>query len=58
MSKFYVIDQVLTNMGIGEAFVTGLNDKGIPTPLAYTMLRAPESRMDVLTEDEINYIAF
>jgi DNA helicase HerA-like ATPase len=58
LSKFYVIDQVLTNMGIGEAFVTGLNDKGIPTPLAYTMLRAPESRMDVLTEDEINYIAF
>jgi uncharacterized protein len=58
LSNFYVIDQVLTNMGIGEAFITGLNENGIPTPLAYTMLRAPESRMDVLTDDEINYIAF
>lgn len=58
LSKFYQIDQVLTNMGIGEAFVTGLNEKGIPTPLAHTMLRAPESRMDILSPDEINFIAF
>lgn len=58
LSKYYVIDTVLTNMGIGEAFITGLNEKGIPTPLAHTMLRAPESRMDILSEDEINYIAF
>ena len=40
-------------MGIGEAFITCLNEKGIPTPLAATMLRAPMSRMDVLTETEI-----
>ena len=33
--------------------VTGLNEKGIPTPLAATMLRAPMSRMDVLTDAEI-----
>lgn len=58
LSDFYKTDQVLTNMGIGEAFITGLNEKGIPTPLAYTMLRAPESRMDILTPDEINYIVF
>ena len=58
ISKFYEIDQVLTNMGIGEAFVTGLNEKGIPTPLAHTMLRAPESRMDILSPDEINFITF
>jgi len=30
-----------------------LNEKGIPTPLVATMMRAPESRMDVLTETEI-----
>jgi len=30
-----------------------LNEKGIPTPLVATMMRAPMSRMDVLTDDEI-----
>jgi uncharacterized protein len=34
--------------------VTALNEKGIPTPLAATMLRAPESRMDILSQDEIS----
>lgn len=53
-SEFYDVDEVLTNMGIGEAFVTALNEKGIPTPLACTMLRAPMSRMDILTESELN----
>jgi uncharacterized protein len=55
-SSFYKTDEVLTSLGIGEAFVTALNEKGIPTPLAATMLRAPESRMDVLTETEISGI--
>ena len=43
-------------MGIGEALVTALNEKGIPTPLVATMMRAPMSRMDVLTESEIQEI--
>ncbi len=55
-SEFYKTDQVLTSLGIGEAFVTALNEKGIPTPLAATMMRAPQSRMDVLTDDEIKAI--
>ncbi|KIX20849.1 ATPase [Flavobacterium sp. 316] len=54
ISEYYKTDEVLTSLGIGEAFVTALNEKGIPTPLAATMLRAPMSRMDVLTETEIN----
>jgi hypothetical protein len=33
-----------------------LNEKGLPTPLARTMLRAPMSRMDVLTEKEIKQV--
>jgi uncharacterized protein len=33
-----------------------LNEKGIPTPLAHTMLCAPRSRMDVLTDQEIDGI--
>ena len=53
ISEYYKTDEVLTSLGIGEAFVTALNEKGIPTPLAATMLRAPMSRMDVLTETEI-----
>lgn len=56
LSNYYTTDQVLTSMGIGEALVTGLNEKGIPTPLVHTMLRAPESRMDILTTDEIKRI--
>ncbi len=52
-SNFYKTDEVLTSLGIGEAFVTALNEKGIPTPLAATMMRAPMSRMDVLTDSEI-----
>lgn len=54
LSDFYKTDEVLTSLGIGEALVTALNEKGIPTPLAATMLRAPNSRMDVLTENEIS----
>lgn len=55
-SDYYKTDEVLTSLGIGEAFVTALNEKGIPTPLAATMMRAPMSRMDVLTETEISEI--
>lgn len=52
-SEFYITEEVITQMGIGEALVTALNEKGIPTPLAATMVRAPMSRMDILTADEI-----
>ncbi len=55
-SEFYKTDELITELGIGEALVTALNEKGIPTPLAATMLRAPQSRMDVLTETEIDTI--
>lgn len=56
LSDFYEVDQLLTQMGIGEALVTVLNEKGIPTPLVHTYLRAPQSRMDVLTDSEIKSI--
>ena len=56
VSDYYKTDEVLTSLGIGEALVTALNEKGIPTPLAATMMRAPESRMDILTENEIQEI--
>ena len=56
ISDYYNVDQLLTELGIGEALVTVLNEDGIPTTLAHTLLRAPMSRMDVLSEAEINYI--
>ena len=55
-SDFYKTEELLTSLGIGEALVTALNEKGIPTPLVATMMRAPESRMDILTESEIAII--
>ncbi|MEL7425557.1 MAG: helicase HerA-like domain-containing protein [Bacteroidota bacterium] len=56
ITDFYDVDQLLTELGIGEALVTALNEKGIPTPLVHTMLRAPQSRMDILTPKEINEV--
>lgn len=53
-SEFYEVDKTITELGIGEAFITALNEKGIPTALAATTLRAPISRMDILSEKEIN----
>ncbi|MBX2827708.1 MAG: DUF853 domain-containing protein [Flavobacteriaceae bacterium] len=53
LSDYYKTDEVLTSLGIGEALVSALNEKGIPTPLAATLLRAPMSRMDVLEDDEL-----
>jgi DNA helicase HerA-like ATPase len=56
ISEYYKTDETITSLGIGEALVTALNEKGIPTPLAAAMLRAPVSRMDVLSPAEISSI--
>ena len=56
LTDFYDVENLITQLGIGEAFITVLNEKGIPTPIVQTMLRAPQSRMDVLTEAEIDKI--
>ncbi|MGF7231041.1 helicase HerA-like domain-containing protein [Arachidicoccus sp.] len=55
-TTYYKTDQLLTELGIGEALVTLLNDKGIPTPLVHTLLCSPRSRMDVLSEVEIDAV--
>ncbi|MGF1558090.1 MAG: helicase HerA-like domain-containing protein [Flavobacteriaceae bacterium] len=52
-SEFYDTKEVLTSLGIGEALISALDEKGRPTPLAATLLRAPMSRMDVLTDIEL-----
>lgn len=56
LSDFYKTDELLTQIGIGEALITCLNEKGIPTPLAATMLVSPRSRMDILTDAEMDQL--
>jgi DNA helicase HerA-like ATPase len=55
-SEFYDTKEILTSLGIGEALISALDEKGRPTPLAATMLRAPMSRMDVLTDTELKAV--
>ncbi len=55
-TTFYKTEDLITQLGIGEALITMLNEKGIPTPLAHTMLLPPKSRMDVITDDEVTKI--
>jgi len=52
-TDFYDTAEVLTSLGIGEALVSALDEKGRPTPLAATLLRAPMSRMDILSKKEL-----
>lgn len=55
-SPFYNTSEILTALGTGEALISALDEKGRPTPLAATMLRAPMSRMDILTDDELRSV--
>ncbi|WCL48818.1 helicase HerA-like domain-containing protein [Leptospira sp. GIMC2001] len=54
ISEYYDTEEALTNLGMGEALITVLNEKGSPTPLAMTLLVAPQSRMDILNPQELN----
>lgn len=56
LSNHYSVDTLLTELGIGEAIIAALNEKGIPTPLVHCYLRSPQSRMDVLTQSEMDKI--
>ncbi len=55
-TTFYNVDELITQLGIGEALVTMLDEKGIPTPLVHCMLVPPSSRMGVLEEAELNAV--
>ena len=41
----YDMEKLLTSLGIGEAVITVLSERGAPTPVAWTRMRAPESLM-------------
>ena len=44
-SQFYDLQELITQVGTGEAVVTILSEKGVPTPVVHTRLRAPRSSM-------------
>ncbi|HET7180744.1 MAG TPA: helicase HerA-like domain-containing protein, partial [Candidatus Limnocylindrales bacterium] len=53
MTDFYDVEQAITSLGIGEALVTVLSPRGVPTPLAATRLIAPDSLMAALQASEL-----
>jgi len=52
-TDFYDIEEILTTLGIGEALVTVLSPKGVPTPPFATRMIPPASRMGPLTDLEL-----
>lgn len=52
-TEFYDLSETLTSLGIGEALVTVLDPRGVPTPVVATRLIPPASRMGPLTPDEL-----
>jgi uncharacterized protein len=50
MTDFYDVERTITSLGTGEALVTVLSPKGVPTPLAATRLQAPDSLMAPIDE--------
>jgi DNA helicase HerA-like ATPase len=52
-TAFYDLAETLTSLGIGEAIVTVLDPRGVPTPVVATRLIPPASRMAPLSSDEL-----
>jgi DNA helicase HerA-like ATPase len=49
----YDLESALTSLGIGEAVVTVLSEKGAPTPVAWTRMRVPRSLMGAIGADAV-----
>ncbi len=45
-------EQVITELGVGEALVSVLQDKGVPTPVERILIRPPSSRMGPVDDNE------
>ncbi len=50
----YDLEELLTQLGTGEAIITVLNEKGAPTPVAWTRLRAPQSLMAAIDQNTMS----
>ena len=53
MTSHYDVEKTITSLGTGEALVTVLSPKGVPTPLAATRLFAPDSLMAALPDADL-----
>ncbi|HEY4155203.1 MAG TPA: helicase HerA-like domain-containing protein [Puia sp.] len=53
-TTYYKTEDLITGLGIGEALVTMLDEKGVPTPLVHCLMAPPASRMDILRPEEID----
>lgn len=50
------IQQAITELGVGEALVSFLDPKGIPTPTERVWMFAPGSRIGLATEEELTRV--
>jgi uncharacterized protein len=56
-TKHYDMEEALTSLGIGEAIVTVLSERGAPTPVAWARMRAPRSLMAAIGGDQVTVAA-
>lgn len=56
VSSFYDTATLLTSLGTGRALLTALDTNGEPTPLIAALIRAPQSRMGALSDEEIKLL--
>ncbi len=53
----YDLEEALTTLGTGEAIVTVLSERGAPTPVAWSRLRAPRSSMNAIGPEAVSAAA-
>jgi uncharacterized protein len=56
-TEHYDMEEALTSLGTGEAIVTVLSERGAPTPVAWTRMRAPRSLMAAIGPDAVSAAA-
>ncbi|GAA2535366.1 DUF853 family protein [Pseudonocardia hydrocarbonoxydans] len=56
-TEHYDMESALTSLGTGEAIVTVLSERGAPTPVAWSRMRAPRSLMAAIGEDAVTVAA-
>jgi hypothetical protein len=53
----YDLEELFTQLGIGEAVVTTLTEDGAPTPVAWTKVRPPQSQIGAVDPAEVATLA-
>jgi DNA helicase HerA-like ATPase len=56
-TEHYDVEEALTSLGIGEAIVTVLSERGAPTPVAWARMRAPRSLMAAIGPEAVTAAA-